>query len=114
MPRATSAQEVFDNMPKAFLPEQAEGVKAVIQFELTGEGGGSWHARVAEGRLATAQGTADQPNLTISASAEDYLAIINGDLNAMSAFMGGQVKVKGDINLALKFQKMFRSAADAA
>lgn len=109
MPRARSAQEVFDNMPKVFLPEQAEGVNAVIQFELTGEGGGNWYASVADGRLTTAQGTAETPNLTLTASAEDYLAIVHGDLNAISAFMGGKVEIKGDINLALKFQKMFRA-----
>ncbi|MBI3360494.1 MAG: SCP2 sterol-binding domain-containing protein [Chloroflexi bacterium] len=100
-------------MPKAFLPDQAEGVNAIIQFELTGEGGGNWYATIAEGQLATASGTAANPNMTLTASAEDYLSIINGDLSAMAAFMGGKVRIKGDVNLAMKFQKMFRSPSDA-
>ena len=113
MPRATSVQQIFDNMPKAFLPEQAQGLNATIQFELTGEGGGKWYTTVADGSLTTSPGTAAHPNLTLIAEAHDYLAIVNGDLDAMSAFMGGKVKVKGDINLAMKFQKMFRSPEGA-
>lgn len=112
MPRAMSIEQVFENMPKVFLPEQAEGVNAVIQFELTGDGGGNWYATVADQKLTAAPGTAENPNMTLSATAEDYLAIINGDLSAMAAFMGGKVRIKGDVNLALKFQKMFRSPSD--
>ena len=113
MPRAKSAQEIFDNLPRAFVPEEARGFNAVIQFELTGEGGGEWNATVANGTLAVARGQAPNPTLTLTASAADYMAIVNGDLKAMSAFMTGRVKVNGDINLALKMQKMFRMPADS-
>ena len=113
MPRTTSAQEIFDNLSRAFVPEEAEGFNAVIQFELTGEGGGEWNAVVANGTLAVVRGQAPNPSLTLTASAADYVAIINGDLKAMSAFMTGRVKVKGDINQALKMQKMFRMPANS-
>jgi putative sterol carrier protein len=108
MPRAKNAQEIFDNMPRAFLPEEARGMHAVIQFDLTGEGGGEWNAKIEDGTLAVAQGRAANPTATVSATAADYVAIINGDLKAMSAFMAGRVKVKGDINVMLRMQKMFR------
>ena len=34
-------------------------------------------------------------------------ALVNGDLNAMAAFMQGKVKVKGEMALALKLQSIF-------
>jgi putative sterol carrier protein len=56
------------------------------------------------------EGLAPAPNLTLIASAADYLAIVNGDLDAMSAFMQGKVQAKGDMALALKMQNMLRSS----
>jgi putative sterol carrier protein len=108
MPKATSAQQIFDHLPEAFLPEEAQGVNGVIQFELTGEGGGEWHARIAGGQVAVAAGRAENPTVTLTASAANYLAIINGDLSPMSAFMGGKLQIQGDLQLAMKMQKMFR------
>lgn len=109
MPRITSAQQLFDSLPAAFLPEQAQGVNAVIQFELTGPDGGDWQAQVANGQLTLGPGRAANPTVTLTASAADYLAIVNGDLSAMGAFMSGKVKIKGDVGLVMKMQKMFRT-----
>jgi putative sterol carrier protein len=107
MPRATNVKEVFDAMPGRFVPDQASGLSAIIQFELTGEGGGQWGVTIADGKCAVAEGAAANPTMTMTVSASDYLAIINGELNAMNAFMQGKVKIKGDVSLAMKMQKMF-------
>jgi putative sterol carrier protein len=107
MPRLTSAQEIFDRLPEAFVPAEAQGVNAVIQFELTGEGGGAWNARISGGHLEVQAGRAASPALTLTASAADYLAIVNGDLKVMGAFMSGRVQIQGDMGLAMKLQKMF-------
>ena len=39
--------------------------------------------------------------------ASDYVALVNGEANAMNLFMAGKVKVEGDVTLAMKFQEMF-------
>lgn len=41
------------------------------------------------------------PTTTISLSLADFLALIGGELNPMAAFMGGQIKIEGDYNLAM-------------
>jgi len=43
---------------------------------------------------------------TIHISEKDFQSIINGDLNPMSAFMTGKVKVKGDMSVAMKLQSL--------
>ena len=107
MPRANSVQEVIDAMPAHFLPEQAAGMRAVIQFDLSGEGGGQWHAISADGALTVAPGPATSPTLSLAGSAKDYLALINGELKPMAAFMQGKIKVKGDMPLLMKMQSLF-------
>jgi putative sterol carrier protein len=108
MPRVNSAQEVFDAMPAHFLPDQAGDLRATIQFDLSGDGGGQWHAIIADRKIDVHTGQpATAPSLTLTTSAQDYLAIINGDLKPMAAFMQGKIRVKGDMPLLLKMQGLF-------
>jgi putative sterol carrier protein len=103
----TTAQEVFDRMPGAVQAGQAQNVNAVFQFDLSGEGGGTWHATLAGGELKVTEGAAPSPHVTLSASAADYVAIANGELNPMNAFMQGRIRVKGDLSLVMRMQGIF-------
>ena len=107
MPRVTSIQEIFEHIHEGFNPAKAEGVDAVFQFDLTGEKGGQYWVRVADQQAEVHQGAHDAPTMTVTAAADDYLALVNGDLNPVTAFMQGKVKVKGDMGLALRLQAMF-------
>lgn len=108
MPKVTTIQEIFDGMPGAFLAEKAVGLNAVIQFEMTGEDGGAYYATIANGQCTVTQGIAPNPTMTLSATAADYIRIVNGELNPMQAFMQGKVKMKGDMSLAMKMQQFFK------
>jgi len=105
--RVTSVKEVFEAMAGKFLPEQAGDLNATIQFDLSGEGGGQWYVTIADRQAVVNQGVASSPNVTFSTSVNDYLAIINGDLNPVNAFMQGKVRVQGDVALAMKMQNLF-------
>jgi len=107
MARATSVNDIFEAMPRRFLPEQANSLRATLQFDLSGDGGGQWQAAIADGQLQVTTGTAPDPNVTLQMAAIDFLALVNGELNAMQAFMQGKVRVKGDMALVMKMQKMF-------
>ena len=107
----TSAQQVFDMMPSRFNAAAASGVNATYQFDLTGDNGGTWQVNVANGTCQVSQGTPnDKPNITITMAASDYLDMITGKLNPQMAFMGGKLKIKGDMSLALKMQQIFPNA----
>lgn len=105
--KVTSVKEIFDNIEEGFNPEKAEGVDAVFQFNLTGENGGQYWIKVADKQAEVHEGEHDDPTMTITSTADDYIALVNGDLNAMTAFMQGKVKVRGDMGLALKLQAIF-------
>ncbi len=103
----TSVKEVFDNMASVFNPSAAQGLDAVFQYEITGEGGGNWMVAIKDGNCEVKEGSHDSPTATLSMSAETWLAIVNKKLNAMQAFMGGQLKASGDIMLASRIEQMF-------
>ncbi len=107
MAKVNSVQEVFAAIPGRVKPEAVKGIDANIQFDIAGEGGGQWVVGIADGQVTAAEGTAPNPNVTVTTSASDYLSIINGDMSAMNAFMQGKVKVKGDMALVMKLQSLF-------
>lgn len=96
------------NTPKVFNPEAAEGVNATVQFHFTGEQAGEWILTIADGKCTTNEGTIDNPTLTMTVDGATYVKIIQGEINAMQAFMQGLVVVKGDMMLAMKFPAYFK------
>jgi len=106
MPRANSLEEVFENVETGFSPEKAEGVNAIFQFNVTGERGGQYWAHIHDQQIEVERGEHASPDMIMTASDEDFLALFNGELNPMMAFMQGKIKVKGEMALAMKLQMM--------
>ena len=98
--------DVMATMNERFRPDQAEGVNATIQFELTGDAGGEYWLKVNDGASAWGEGTAESSDMTFKSSADDFYKLINGDLNPMTAFMTGKIKVS-DVSLGMKMIGMF-------
>lgn len=103
-----SVKEVFDQMPQNFNEEAAKGMNAVYQFDITGDGGGKWHAIIEDGSLEVKEGEHDNPNITITMKDSDYLELVEGKLNGQMAFMTGKLKIKGDMGLAMKLNSLFK------
>jgi putative sterol carrier protein len=107
MNKPTTIAEVMQLMPEAFQPSKAGNVNMVVQFNLSGEGGGTWAVSIADGKCQVTEGKAEAPKATVTSSAADYLSIVRGELNAVSAFMSGKLKVAGDMGLMMKFMDWF-------
>ena len=103
----TDVKEVFNKMPEAFNPSAAQGLDAVFQFDVTGDGGGNWNITIKDGACQVQEGTHDSPTVTLSMSAETWLGIVNKETNGMQAFMSGQLQASGDIMLASQIEQLF-------
>ena len=108
MPIPDTAKEIIEAMPSAFVPERAKGIKATYQFELTGEGGGDWVLEIVDQQCQVKEGVAAEPDATMSVAAADYVALVKGELDAMSAFLRGRLEVKGNIGLAMQVVNLFQ------
>jgi putative sterol carrier protein len=95
-------------MPTVFVPEKAGNAKALIQFNLTGEGGGQWVVDVADGKCQVREETIPQPDLTVTMVANDFVAMSNGQLAPIPAFMSGKIKVAGNVGLMMQLMQWFK------
>ena len=111
MARVSTVKEYFETLPARFVAKAAKGLKAVFQFELGGDGGGTYHVTVDDGTMAVAEGPSPTPSATLRMSAENYVKMANGELNGAMAFMKGQLKVTGNVMLAQKMQAIFPQGA---
>jgi putative sterol carrier protein len=98
---ATPVQEALENIRNAD-PARIGDIDAVILFDLSGDGGGQWTLKLASGSIELEEGETASPSMTLS----DFVSMVNGELNAMAAFMQGKIKVSGDMSLAMKLQSM--------
>lgn len=107
MPTNEEIAQIFPDMVSRFVPSKAEGVDAVIQFNLSGENGGLFWIKVSNGTCTSGVGEVENPRMTLKAAADDWYAVSTGKLNAMQAFMSGKLKIEGDMGMAMKLQTMF-------
>ena len=103
--------QVFEQMPQFLNKEKAAGTNATIQFDLSGDNGGQWWIKIADGEATSGEGQAENPNLTMLADATDYIKISLGQMDGTAAFMQGKLKIKGDMGLAIKMQTLFNRPA---
>ena len=104
-----TVKEVFEEMPSRFRADKAAGVNATIQYDITGDQGGTWHAVIKDGTCSVAPGASSSSNLTITMSSQDWLDMTAGKLTGQMAFMSGKLKLKGDMGLAMKIGSMFQA-----
>jgi putative sterol carrier protein len=99
--------EIFEHMPSAMNPAAAAGLNKTFQWIFTGDEAGKWAFRVTNGTGEVIPGGVDKPDVTFTVSDKDWIAITEGKLDAMNAFMTGKLRVSGDMMLAMKLQQLF-------
>ena len=100
--------DLISQMSGAFIPEKAQGLNVVIQFNFTGAEPGNWNAEIKNGALKVEKGVHPNPTLAVTADSADYIKIFNRELDPMQAFMQGKLKLQGDLSLAMKMSQFFK------
>ena len=98
--------EIFDNIRQS-IEKDPEATKAqiggVFKFVLTGDSESRW---VVDCREVNVHEGDDDAECTITLETADFMAIQDGSLDAMQAFMMGKLQVEGDMGLAMKLQEV--------
>ena len=99
--------ELFESMPDRFNSAAATGINKIIQWNITGDDAGVWAFQIVNGIGRLIPGGVDRPDATFTVKGKDWLAIAEGRLDSMKAFMTGKLKVNGDMMLAMKVPQFF-------
>lgn len=94
--KSLSAKTLLERMPEVLDREAAGDTKATIQYDLSE----SMYQVLDNGTLTAYEGRAESPDLIITMSDEDMVELFRGNLNGMTAFMTGRIKIEGDMMLA--------------
>lgn len=98
--------ELFESLPARFRAERAGDLRAIYAFDLTGDDGGRWTVRVGDGALTVEQGLASDADVTVTASAADWMAIVEGRMDPQLAYLTKKLRVSGDLQLALRLREV--------
>jgi len=103
----TSVKEIFAGMPGVFNRNAAAGLNAVFQYNIEGAEAGDWHVVVKDQTCTVSEGVHASPTVSLRMADKDWIAMCNGELDGMSAFMSGKLKIAGDIMLAQRIASLF-------
>ena len=100
----TTVTDIFAAMSTQVESDRLDGIDVVIGWSLSGDEATEKTMSIADGSLSVEDGLNDDANATISMDADDFKAMMSGELNPMMAFMGGKVKIDGDMSAVMKIQ----------
>lgn len=103
----TTAADVFEAMPSRIDASAAGDITVTIGWDLSGDETSQKTVKIVSGVLTVEDGLADEADATISMDSEDFVAMTTGELNPMMAFMGGKIKIDGDMSSVMKIQNLF-------
>jgi predicted lipid carrier protein YhbT len=101
------AMNIIKNMLSADLVKKMNGVYA---FHISDASPQDWFLDLKNGNGQLASGKfGGQTNVTLTMKSEIFINMVSGSLKPTSAFMSGKLKIKGDMNLAMKLEKLMAS-----
>lgn len=102
---------LFAAVPQAADAELARTTTAVYHVALTGPAGGDWTVRVGNGAVAAEAGAPERADVTLRATALDWLEIASGRMEGGLAFFLGRLTIEGDPRMARRLRAVVPAAS---
>lgn len=107
MSNEINVQRIFSKLTERFNPDNAAGLEAVFQFAL--EDADSFYLDVRQQQLTADWGDHKDPDITLRLNEETLVKVIMGEQDGMSAYMKGLLRAEGNVMLATRLGKLFKS-----
>jgi alkyl sulfatase BDS1-like metallo-beta-lactamase superfamily hydrolase len=103
---------IFWQMPKQLDTAHAGTLNTTIRWCITGrsdDGVDAYQLEVANGVARTSRGTdGPEPKLTITMDGVEFLRLVSGNSEPMTAYFKGRIQMTGDIMIAAQLAQMFK------
>lgn len=100
-------KDCFNELKKDFVNKDVRNIPNVV-FEFNIKDIGVFYAKVQDGKLDIQPYNYYDNDISFTAKFETYKKIINGDLDAIKAFLTGRLKVSGDLGKATILQNILK------
>ena len=110
--KAISYEQIFQEVKQRFSGTDVSSITdhLAYQFNITGEGAGSFYVEVKEGRLYIEPYEYYDRDAIFTCNADTLFKIIEGKTDPVAAFTVQKLKVDGDIGKALRLKDIIASS----
>ncbi len=105
---SVTCKEIFSRMPEQFDAEAAGDWEAKVQYNVEGDGGGTWTVAVSGGACTVSESGVDDATATVETDVETWVGIAEGTVEPTTAFMTGKIRISGNMADVMKSQKVFK------
>lgn len=99
---------VFQGLPMVFNAEAAGDLRAHYQFDIKGDGGGTWTVKVDGGTCEIIDGPSPEAaDWRLEMDRDTWISISVGDMIGAEAFLLGRVTIEGDPTVGSRFDQLF-------
>ena len=100
---------LFRALPLSFRRDRADGLRALYQIDLAGDGGGTWWVEVAGARCVVSREQPEsEPDVRIRSDAETWVELAKGNRSQLGSVLRRRLRVKGDRRKAAQFARLFQ------
>ncbi len=80
-----------------------------MTFELTGPGGGIWTLSLLDEQVTVTRVDSGIADCRMTASVDDFCAIVRGELDSLTGFESGRLRLEGDVGLLTRLARALLS-----
>nr|XP_020478122.1 hydroxysteroid dehydrogenase-like protein 2 isoform X2 [Monopterus albus] len=100
-------ESTFDVIRRVINTDVVKSTQGIYQFDLSGEHGGVWFLDLKSGSGSAGRGQPPvKADVVMMMDSSDFSEMFSGKLKPTMAFMSGKLRIKGDMTLAIKLEKL--------
>ncbi|MDH4617174.1 SCP2 sterol-binding domain-containing protein [Brevibacillus sp. AY1] len=90
-------------------PKGIQGMSVVYHFQLSGEEAGTYQVKIGNNQATYSKEALEEARCTLELSDENFIKLVQGNMNPTAAFMMGKLKIKGEMGLSFKLQTILQT-----
>jgi putative sterol carrier protein len=103
---ASNIAGFFASLPSKIDRSKTAGLNGAYHFVITGDGGGEWTVVFEDGEPRVSEGETVPPDVTFTTTSQTWDDLLHGRVSGGGAFMSGDLKVQGDMTMAMQLQSI--------